>query len=297
MTNFCTHDRLPARVLVTGASGNTGSALLRELSASGIQPVAAVSSEAARSHIPDGCEIRLFKYGNTSQIAAALEAIDTVYLLIPFNEKMVDWGAHFVQQAREQGVRFILRLSGLAAAPDSSSRMGQLHGRIDRFVKDSGIPWCILRCNSFMQNFSGHYRGMIRHGVLSLPEGNARSAYIDTGDIAAVASQIINNPVPHMGRVYDLGGPEILSNKQAVEIISAVIGAVVRYRPISDVEAREAYHTMGISSWRREVFESLSRFIREGHAGQLTDATEKLLGRKPACFKDFAERHRQCWAD
>lgn len=293
--NPCTDTDTPARILITGASGNTGLALLRELSASGIQPVAAVTSETTRDRIPSDVEYRLFNFANTSRIAAALEGIDAVYLLIPFNEQMVDWGAHFVEQARKQGVRFILRLSGLAAALGSGSRMGQLHGQIDQSVKDSGIPWCILRCNSFMQNFTGHYRGMIRRGVLSLPEGDARSAFIDTGDIAAVAAKIINNPAPHTGHVHDLSGPEILSNEQAVEIISAVIAAPVCYRPMSDAEARKVYSKLGISDWRINVFESLNRFIREGHAGKVTGAVEELLGRKPGSFRDFAERSRHYW--
>jgi uncharacterized protein YbjT (DUF2867 family) len=136
---------------------------------------------------------------------------------------------------------------------------------------------------------------MIRHGMLSLPEGNARSAFIDTDDIAAVAAQILKHPAPHMGRVYDLSGPELLSNQQAVEILYGVIGTPVRYRPMSEAEARQAYDKLGISAWRSEIFESLSRFIREGHAGQLTNTVEELLGRKPGSFQDFAERNRQCW--
>jgi uncharacterized protein YbjT (DUF2867 family) len=295
--NSFTHEGPLTRVLVTGATGNTGSALLNELSGSGIELVAALSCEEAKSRIPETCNYRLCNFDNAAQVGASLDGIDAVFLMLPFNEKMVIWGEQFVQQARRRGVRFIVRLSGLAAALDSGSRMGQLHGQIDESVKTSGIPWCILRCNSFMQNFTGIYRSMIRHGVLSLPEGNARSAFINTGDIAAVAAQIFKNPEPHIHRVYDLSGPQILSNRQAVEIISEVIGSPVCYRAMSETEVRQIYERLGVSSWRSEVLDSLSRFIREGHAGKLTDSVEKLLGRQPETTRDFVERNRRCWTD
>ena len=138
---------------------------------------------------------------------------------------------------------------------------------------------------------------MIRRGTLSLPEGDARSGFIDTGDIAAVAAHIIKNPGPHINRVYDLSGPELLSNTQAVEIISAVIGNPVHYRTMSEAEARRVYEKFGISSWHSEVLESLSRFIRQGNAERLTDTVERLLGRQPGTSREFAERNRQCWTD
>lgn len=295
--NSFTDDSPLTRVLVTGATGNTGSALLNELSGSRIELVAALSCEDAKSRLPESSSYRLCDYDNASQVSAALFGIDAVFLLLPFEEKMVRWGEQFIEQAGRRGVRFIVRLSGLAAALDSGSRMGQLHGQIDMSVKSSGIPWCILRCNSFMQNFTGIYRGMIRRGVLSLPEGNARSAFIDTGDIAAVAAQILNHPEQHINRVYDLSGPENLSNTQAVEILSEVTGNPVRYRAMSEAEVRRVYEKLGISSWHSEVLESLSRFIRKGHAAKVTDTVEKLLGRQPGSFRDFVKRNRECWTD
>ena len=295
--NLFTHEGPLTRVLVTGATGNAGSALLNELSGSGIELVAALTREDAKSRLPEFSSYRLCDYDKAFQVSAALDGIDAVFLLLPFDEKMVRWGEQFVELARQQDVRFIVRLSGLLAAPDCGSKMGRLHGQIDESVKRSGISYCILRCNSFMQNFSGVYRNMIRRGTLSLPEGDARSGFIDTGDIAAVAAHIIKNPGPHINRVYDLSGPESMSNIQAVEIISAVIGNPVHYRAMSKAEVRRVYEKIGISSWRSEVLDSLSRFIREGHAGRVTDTVEKLLGRQPGSFRDFAERNRRCWTD
>jgi len=284
-------------VLVTGATGNTGRSLVKALLGSSIEPIAALRSENSSLRLPENCSYRLCDFDRPDQLGPALQGIDAVFLLLPFHEKMVARAERFVAEATKNDVRFIVRLSGLGAAPDCGSQMGQLHGAIDACVKMSGIPWCILRCNSFMQNFSGHYRGMIRRGVLMLPEGDARSAFIDTRDIAAVAAHILARPSDHINQVYDLTGPTSLSNAGALEIISEVIGRKVLYRAISDAEARAAYARLGVPAWRVDVLESLSRYIRAGHADRPTGTVEAILGRPPGTFPDFARRHRDCWLE
>ena len=283
------------RVLVTGASGNTGSALLEALAGSGIERLAATRGEGTQRRLPEGCGQRILHYGNAYETAKALEGVDAAFLLVPFHEDMVAWGRQFTDLARQQGLRFILRLSGLAAAPDCASKIGALHGAIDEYARDSGILCCILRCNAFMQNYSGLYRHMIRRGLLCLPEGDARSAMIDTGDIAAAAARILADPAPHAGRVYDLNGPEPLSHARAVDIVSGVAGFRVRYRAISPSEARQSYLRYGIPPWHIGVLDSLGRFIRQGNAALADHTTEELLGRPPTRFREFAERHRDCW--
>lgn len=284
------------RVLVTGASGNTGGALLRELAQGGLTPVAGLRGEQAAGLLPAGSERRAFAYGNSEQTAAALAGIEGLFLLVPFHEQMVAWSEKVVAQAKRQGVKFIVRLSGLGAIPDCASAMGALHGQIDELVMASGIGYCIMRCNSFMQNFIGHYRGMIRrHHLIALPEGDARSCFIDTADVAAVAARIFMEPQLHSGKVYDLTGPEALSNAEAAAIISDVIGEPVVYRPVSDEQTEGSYRKLGLSDWHIATLMSLSRYIRQGHAAQTTDVVQRILGRPPRDFRSFATCHREYW--
>ncbi|MGI9295726.1 MAG: NmrA family NAD(P)-binding protein, partial [Pseudomonadales bacterium] len=260
------------RVLVMGASGNIGTTLLKQLHGCGMVPVAALRDGAARSKIPAGCEYRICGYGNAKQAASALAETGGLFLLVPFHEEMVSWGEQLVAEAKRRRVDFIVRVSGLAAAPDCASKMGALHGQIDQAVKESGIDYCILRCNSFMQNFSGIYQKMIqRYRVISLPEADAQSCFIDTADIAAVTARIFSEPAKHVNQVYDLSGPKPLSNSKVAAIISDVTDNIVRYQPVSDEEAERSYRKMGISPWRIEVLTSLSRFIRAGNAGKATE--------------------------
>tara|TARA_R110001592_G_scaffold357416_1_gene660634 strand:+ start:216803 stop:217678 length:876 start_codon:yes stop_codon:yes gene_type:complete len=286
------------RVFITGASGNTGKVLLGELSQCGLVPVAGLRGERPTGLLPADCESRAFTYGNGEQAAAALAGIQGLFLLVPFHEEMIAWSEQIVAEAKRQGVTFIVRLSGLDASPDCASAMGALHGKIDELVMASGIDYCILRCNSFMQNFTGHYLGMIRrHRLIALPEGAARSCFVDTADVAAVAARIFAEPRLHAGKTYDVGGPEPLCNAAVADIISDVIGTGVTYRPATDEETERSYRKLGLSPWRIATLMSLSRYIRQGHAAQTTEVVEHVLGRPPVDFRHFAERHRGCWLD
>lgn len=288
----------PRRILITGATGNIGAATLALLKGRSVERVAAISGATRQLDVTAGTECRVCNYNDERQVAEALQEVDGALLLVPFDEDMVTWGTRFVEAARRAGVGFILRISGLAAAPDCPSKMGQLHGQIDEAVKASGVPYCILRCNSFMQNFSGVYRYMIRKkGVLSLPEGDARASLVDTADIGEVAAVILADPSPHFGRTYDLDGPNALSNSDAVNIISSVTGRCIEYRPISAEEACRTYEKLGVSGWRIDVLDSLSRFIRDGHADRSGQTLQKLLRRPPRTFERFSRDTHECWLD
>ena len=246
--------------------------------------------------LPTEGEYRLFNYGQAGQMAEALQGVDGLFLMVPFHEDMVAWAGQVVAEAKRQGVGFIVRLSGLDASPGCASAMGALHGQIDAVVKSSGIDFCILRCNSFMQNFSGMYRNMIRrHRLIALPEGDARSCFVDTADIAAVAARLFSEPEQHAGRVYDLCGPEPLGNSQVADIISVVTGSHVTYRPATEEDTERSYRKLGLSPWRIDVLMSLSRYIRQGYAARTTDAVNSILGRPARDFHSLARRHRDCW--
>lgn len=288
---------LPGRVLITGATGNIGSVVLTSLGAMELDVIAGLSDESRQADVPTGSACRVCNLEDEEQIENALQGVDSVFMLVPFTEHMVASGERFVRAAADAGVGFVLRLSGLAAATNSDSAMGRLHGQIDEAVRTSGVPYCVLRANAFMQNFSGLYCGMMRKtGALYLPEGDARLNFIDTRDIGNAAARILAEPIAHAGRTYDLDGPEALRNEDAVHLISKVAGTRFEYRPIPAAQANASYRKVGISDWKVEVLDSLEQFIRDGNAARQSAALGELLGRPPATFAEFAHDYRSCWA-
>lgn len=289
--------KTPGSILLTGATGNVGSAALATLAELGVDVIAGLSGESRQAAMPPGTSCRVCNFQDREQLERALHDVDSVFLLVPFNEHMVSWGEQFVQAAAGAGVRFVLRLSGLAAATDSDSAMGRLHGQIDEAVRVSGLPYCVLRANAFMQNFSGLYRGMLlKTGVLHLPEGDARLNFVDTRDIGSVAARILVNPGAHSGETYDLDGPEELDNEDAVRIISEITGTRFEYRPIPAGQANASYRGAGMSAWKIEILDSLEEFIRDGNAARQSKALGELLGRRPTTFGQFVRDYSGSWA-
>jgi len=288
--------KLTGRILVTGATGNVGGQLLRLLQPACGQFVAAVRDPPAFVRASPGIACREFDHARPQTVAAALEGVDAAFLMVPFAEQMVEWGRTFAASAARAGVRFVVRLSGLAASADCPSAMGRLHAAIDEAVRAAGIKLCVLRCNSFMQNYLGHYRGMIlRRAELRLPEANARSCFVDTADVAAAAAAVLADPAVHQGRSYDLDGPEALDHYQAVALIGAATGRELHYRPIAPEQARANYARAGIPPWKIAVLQSLEAFIRDGGGAGHSDDLCRLIGRPGNSFEAFALRHRCAW--
>ncbi|MFV0278233.1 MAG: NmrA family NAD(P)-binding protein [Parahaliea sp.] len=279
-------------VLVMGAGGNVGSAVLAGLrqSEGSLAVYAGRSGSGQRSPLD-----RPAPFDDRQQLLAALAGVDRTFLMVPFGGRMREWAQRFVDCALAQGVRFIVRLSGLAAAPDSGSAMGRLQAEVDAIVRDSGIDCCILRCNSFMQNFAGMYRLMLLRDRLALAHGEARISFIDTRDIGRAAANILLDPEPYRGAVLDLDGPEALDNHAVARLIGAAVGREVRYTPISEEKACAGYRRIGLPEWEVEVFRSLDRYLREGHAAGGGDTLAAVLGRPPATLADYVSSYRERW--
>ncbi|TXS89516.1 NAD(P)H-binding protein [Parahaliea maris] len=282
--------------LVTGARGKVGAAVLAALADNGFvgagnQALAGVS----RSGGDLSAVARVANFGDRDGLRQALAGVDRAFLMVPFGGSMRDHGRNFIDCAKDSGVRFVVRLSGLAAGPDSASAMGRLQSEVDAQLIASGIDYCILRCNSFMQNFSGIYQPMVSRGRLALAQGEGRIAFIDTRDIGRAAANILHNPEPYAGKVLDLNGPELLNNAQVAAQISAATGRDIDYVPISEERARAGYQKAGLPDWEVEVFTSLDRFLAVGGGEGSPDTLARVLGRAPRSFGDFCRDYRASW--
>jgi uncharacterized protein YbjT (DUF2867 family) len=278
-------------ILVTGASGNIGRELVRELKSAGADVIAGSSSGKSVADVPS----RKVDFNDTDGLRAAFSGIDTLFLLLPLVENKFELARNAVAAARAAGVRHIVRSSGAGADATTSVALLRLQGQIDQVVIDSGIAYTLLRPSTFMQNFAVYYAGMIQGGALYLPQAEGRVAYIDVRDIASVAATVLQNPGAHAGQAYTLTGAESLSNTDAIRIIGAAIGKTVDYVAVPDSAAIASMEGMGMGAWSIDQMMSLNRFTAAGSASGKTDTVRELLGRAPIAFADFVADHRSAW--
>ncbi|WP_243794631.1 NAD(P)H-binding protein [Saccharopolyspora gloriosae] len=266
-------------ILVTGATGKSGSRVARQLRARGL-PVRA----AARSgeHV--------FDWTDESTWDAALEGARSAYIVQLDGTKLV---RPFVERAVRHGVQRIVLASGRGIddpdyATDSS---GVLDGILDSeaAVRESGLEWTISRPGWFAQNFSeGFFGDAIRAGELRLPGGDGAVSFIDAEDIAAVVVAALTED-GHSGQIYELSGPRALTLAEAVATISEAIGGEVRYVPISAEQYVAELVEQGLPPADAEAFAHVIEPLRDGTDEYLSDGVQRALGREPRSFAEFAK--------
>jgi len=285
------------KILVTGATGNIGSRLVEQLQERNLEVIAGVSSLSKGGRFAkQGIATAIINFSRPETLETALEGVERLFLLLPLAEPMVAWGRQVIAAARQAGVEFVLRSSGLGADPDIGYELGQAHGQIDQALRQSGIPFAIIRPNSFMQNYVNFFGAMIRdQQALNLAQGSGRISLVDVRDIAAAAAAILAEPGGHRQQAYDLTGPEALDNREIAGIISRVIGKTVTYHDIDEETYRQGMARLGVPEWNIRVLESLNRRIKLGLTAEVNSQVRLLTGGAATPFSRFAEENAAFW--
>jgi uncharacterized protein YbjT (DUF2867 family) len=279
-------------ILITGSSGKVGSAVVRELAPAG-ETVRAATRNAASVTVTAGVEPVHFDYTDTSTFANALAGADRVFLLEPqpplgiaADRLMIP----LVKVAADARCKIVL-LSSASVAYDDSEPLRAVELAVER----SGRPFVILRANWFMDNFHTLWRDPIREaGLLPLPAGEAKSAFIDTRDVgAAVAVALRNNRFD--GRILTITGPEPLSYAEAGAALGRATGREIRYVPIDDASFSKSLLDAGLPPDFVEYVTGLFRLTRQGISAKVTTDAEMLMGCKPRTLDEYARDHREAW--
>lgn len=128
-----------------------------------------------------------------------------------------------------------------------------------------------------------------------MPAGDGRSAFIDVGDVAAVAAKVLLDP-GHSERGFSLTGPAALSFYEIAEILSAVLGRPIRYHPPGILRFIRDRRAEGVPLGMALVMTALYTVQRMGRAAEVTEDVARLLGRPPVDFRSYAQRTAHVWA-
>ena len=281
-------------ILVTGASGNIGSRLVKELRQGGHRVLAATKE---KSKIKEGNDKVYLDFTDKPSMVEAFKKVEKVFLLFPMVEKMVEYAKNAVEAAVEAKVKFLLRSSGAGADSQANFLMPKVQGEIDDLIVNSGIPFVITQPTSFMQNFVNFMTQDIKRGAVYLPVSNGKVGWIDVRDIARTNAAILSNPTPYLGTKITLTGPENLSYKQALNIISETIGKEVQFVDVPEEAALKAMREMGMPNFSIEMTSSLNQIIKAGYAEGTSSAVEEISGQRPISFEQFSIDNQQFWKD
>jgi len=259
-------------ILVLGATGKTGSRIATRLEEKGLT----VRRGSRNSETP-------FDWNDPQTWPSILEGVSAAYvsyfpdIAFPGAVEQVE---AFTALAWERGLQRLVLLTG----------RGECHAeRAEEVVRNSGVPFTIVRAAWFAQNFSeGALLGPVMAGVLPMPAGDVREPIIDVDDIADVAVAALTEE-GHVGELYEVTGPRLMTFADMATELSHAMDRTVQYLPIS-FEDFHAEISRANGEMIADVITDIARETLDGRNATLADGVQRALGRAPRDFAEFAQK-------
>lgn len=274
-------------IVITGASGNAGRAVLDEVHKSGAAHRAMYRSEAEAKQAPAGTEAVIADFANKQSLRKALDGVDTLYLVCSPIPQLVELESNVIDVGRDTGVKHIVLNSALGAA-DYPKSFPAWHRIVEDKLKATGLGYTIFRPNSFMQNILAFVAPAVRQqGAFYAAMGSARVSYLDLRNIGAAIAKTLTSPKDHAARTYELNGPEAVTQTELAEKISHACGRPVRFVDIPEEAQRKSMLDLGMPQWQVDALLDLQRYYTGGQGGEIDDVLPHLLGRPSIKLDQF----------
>jgi uncharacterized protein YbjT (DUF2867 family) len=258
-------------ILVLGATGKTGRRIVDRLRARGV-PVR-VGSRSAQPP---------FDWDDESSWAPALAGIEAVY--VSYYPDLAAPGASdriraFAAAAKAAGAAHLVLLSGRGEQEAQAS---------ERMIQEAGVDWTILRASWFAQNFSeSFFLDGVLSGEVVLPASDVPEPFVDADDIADAAVGALTED-GHVGQLYELTGPRMLTFAEAVAEIAKATDRDITFVPVAADDYAAALAAEDVPAEVIDMVTYLFTTVLDGRNAYLTDGVQRALGRAPRDFYDYA---------
>jgi len=279
-------------ILVTGSTGNVGSAVTRCLRDRHL-PFRMGARKPDTIRPLENVEVVSFDFLEPNTFRSAVRGCDSVFLLRPpavsDTKKTLN---PFLDVAREEGVRQVVFVSVAGAA---DHRLVPHHA-VEQHLRRGPEGWTIVRPGFFAQNLGDAYRDdLVYDKRLFVPAGAGRVAFVDVRDVAEVAVDALIDPASHKGQAYTLTGPEALSFADAAKILSNEFSQTIVYQPASIAGYYLHLRRRRLPLAQVLVQTLLHVGLRYGQAEVVDQTLERLLGHKPRTLQEYVRDHRSLW--
>jgi uncharacterized protein YbjT (DUF2867 family) len=273
-------------VLVTGATGNTGRALLEALTGRGVPARAMVRRDADRDGLPAGVQVAVADFDDAGSVAAALRGAGRAYLVTPSSERAARQQRQFADLAVRAGVGHLVVLSQLGAGTTSPVRFLRWHAEVEDHVRGLGVGYTFLRPNLFFQGLLAFAGPISAEGRFYAPIGDAKVSAIDVRDIAAVAAVTLTEP-GHEGATYTLTGPAAITHHDIAAALTSGLGRDISFVDVTP-EAFAASLSGILPPWQVDGLLEDYAHYRRSEAAEVTPAVAEITGQRPGDIGRFA---------
>jgi uncharacterized protein YbjT (DUF2867 family) len=273
-------------ILIAGASGSVGKAVLQEACRKESKVRAMYRSKEEAAKAPSGCEAVLADYSDKQSLRKVLEGVTSVYVVCSPIPQLVELESNMVDACKDSGIKHVVLNSALGAGDYAKSFPGW-HRKVEDKLKSMGMSYTILRPNGFLQNIVTYNAPSIREqAAFYAAMGDAKVSYLDVGDIAVVAVKALQGGT-HAGKTYELNGPEEISNEELAKRISKVTGRTVNYVDIPESAQREAMLGLGMPEWQVTALLDLQQYYKQGGGAKTDKLLQELIARAPVTLDQY----------
>jgi uncharacterized protein YbjT (DUF2867 family) len=270
-------------ILVTGATGNAGGAVVGALVDAG-EEVRALVRAGKKPTLPQGVEAATGDLNRPDTLDEAIAGASAAFLLSGYEGL-----AETLAKMRRAGLERVVLLSGSGASGgDMTNAVTRYQILSEQAVRGSGIRWTFLQPNSFMTN-TFQWTPQLREGdVVRAPFADVAVSTIDPDDIGAVAARALRSDELE-GRSLRLSGPEALYPSDRVRILASALGRELRFEAQSNEEARDEMS----AEMPAEYVDAFFSFFVEGTVDETTvqPTVAEVLGRPPRSFEQWTAEH------
>jgi uncharacterized protein YbjT (DUF2867 family) len=268
-------------IAVTGATGNLGGRVARELASRGVQQRLIVRDAAAAPRLP-GAQVAVAAYQDSAAMAKALEGIATL-LLVSGREDPDRESLHrkAVQGAALAGVERIVYTSFMGAAPNATFPHARDHSATEMAIRAAGISLTSMR-NALYADMAPQFVGT--DGVIRAPAGHGRVAWVARADVARLAALLLVE-AGHEGQIYDVSGPHAIDLFETARILTKATRRAITYQAQTPQEARAS--RAGNPDWLVEAWIGSYLMLDTGEGSVTSHTIEQLTGRRPMTLPEF----------
>jgi NAD(P)H dehydrogenase (quinone) len=279
-------------ILVTGAAGKTGRAVIRALSARGQEVRALVHrpAQAAAVVAAGAQQVVAGDMRDRTVMEQAMQGVRAVYHICPnVSPHEAEMGQVALRAAREAGVEHFVYHSVLHPQTEAMPHHWQKL-RTEELLFEAGLPYTILQPAAYMQNVLAYWDQIVRQGIYAVPYATqTRLGMVDLED-SAEAAAIVLTEGGHAGATYELAGPDVLSPPEIAAVLEQQLDRPVRARAVPLEEWEQGARASGMGDYQVETLLQMFRYYeRHGFWGN-PRVLAWLLGRPPTTFAGFVQR-------
>jgi uncharacterized protein YbjT (DUF2867 family) len=283
------------KVVILGATGNIGTAVIKNLQNKKIEVFAGVQSEKDFEKVSQfGATPIIVNFTDQESLNEALKEKDRVFLVTPLMQNPEAVTQMVINASKHNGVKHLVRSTASGADSKGQIQMARWAGASEDLIKASGLNYTILRPYSFLQNFINFHNQTIKqYNGFYLPTGDAKLSMLDINDLGEVAAIALTSE-DHYGKTHELSG-QTYSNEILADTLSKVLDKKITYIDVPEEKAKESMLSNQMPEWMVNAMMELNYITKQGWTAGYSDDYKNLTGKEYTSAETFFANNKQAF--